>query len=238
MKPSLTNRFFKRLPYKDNFIRRLPSSTIGSGMLHEGNLYLMDYAIENMPEGEYVLEIGSWAGLSTNLLLYLMKKYKRKEIFMACDPWIYESLDGEESLFIDGREDISKIAYMDYIREAFVNSVSLFSSSNLPYTCRCNSDEFFKHLRDKLVLEDVFGRVFQPEGRITFCYIDGNHKYEFVKRDFENVSQFLMVEGMILLDDSFDGTKFGTAQLIKEIKRNPDFRIIKKNPNYLIKKLA
>ena len=56
----------KKIPV-DHFIRRLGSSVIGKAMLHEGNIYLMDYAIQNMPKKGNVIEIGSFAGHSTNL---------------------------------------------------------------------------------------------------------------------------------------------------------------------------
>jgi len=217
---------------------RLPSSTIGSGMLHEGNIYLMDHAIRHMPPGGYVLEIGSWGGLSTNLLLHLMKKYHRQEVFLGCDPWKYSYQDDEvgEPDFIDGREDISRKEYMEYIRQGFIDSVSLFNRSKLPYTFQMTSDEFFAQMDKKTSITDLFGRSMVPDKGISFCYIDGNHTYDFVKRDFENVDRYLIDNGLILFDDSMDGDQFGSAHFMKEIKQNPSYKVIKKNPNYLIQK--
>ena len=237
---NLLNKLTKKLPYTDRFIIRLPSSTMGCGMLHEGNVYLMDYAIKNMPEGKYVLEIGSWAGLSTNLLLHLMQKYNRKEQFLGCDPWLYDYNDSEDehTYSIEGREDISRAQYMDYIKKGFMDSVLLFNKSRLPYTFQLKSDEFFDYFNQKSALTDVFGRSTTLDGNIAFCYIDGNHSYEYVKRDFENTNKHLIMNGMVLFDDSYDGAPFGSAHFMREIKKNPQFKVIGKNPNYLIQKVA
>jgi len=155
-------------------------------MLHEENIYLMDYAIKNMPSGKYVLEIGSWAWLSTNLLLHLMQKHGRKEQFIGCDPWLYgyNNSEDEHGYSIEGREDISRAQYMDYSKKGFMDSVLLFNKSNLPYTFHLKSDEFFENFNQKSILTDVFGRSTVLEGSLSFCNIDGNHSYEYVKRDF------------------------------------------------------
>ncbi len=235
----IRNKFTKKLPYTDRFILRLPSSVMGCGMLDEGNIYLLDYAIKNMPAGKYVLEIGSWAGLSTNLILHLMRKYGRKEQFLGCDPWLYayNETESEEVYPIDGRDDISRAAYMEYIKKGFMEAALLFHKNNLPYTFQLKSDDFFDHFQQKSTLTDVFGRSTTLEGSISFCYIDGNHAYENVKRDFENVNKHLMVHGMILFDDSWGGANYGSANFMREIKKSPQFKVIGKNPNYLIQKM-
>lgn len=236
----IRNKFIKKVSYEDRYIVRLPSSTMGCGMLHPGNIYLMDYAVRNMPTGAYVMEIGSWAGLSTNLLLHLMKKYGRKEKFTGCDPWLYSYNEGKETepTFIDGREDISRMEYMDYIRQGFINSVTILNKTKLPFTCHLTSDEYFERIHRRLILTDVFGRDFRFEGGLSFCYIDGNHTYEYVKRDFENVDQHLLRGGMILLDDSDRSDPFGSARFMREVKMNPSYKVIARNPNYLVQKIS
>lgn len=236
----LLHKLIKKLPYTDRFVIRLPSATLGCGMLHEGNIFLMDHAIQNMPAAKYVLEIGSWGGLSTNMLLHFMRKHDRKEQFLGCDPWLYQynEQEAEHEFGIDGRDDISRMEYMAYIRKGFMDSVRLFNKDRLPFTVPLKSDDFFDSFDKKAALTDVFGRTSILEGAFSFAYVDGNHAYEFVKRDFENVNKHLVVKGFILFDDSFDGAQFGSAQLMKEIKRNPNFRVVYKNPNYLVQKLA
>jgi hypothetical protein len=237
----LFNRSAKKLPYKDAFLDRLPSSTISGGMLRDGNLYLMDHAIKNMPVGGHVLEIGCWAGLSTNVLLHMMKKYSRKELFFACDPWIYEGYNdfyGVSSDQIDGNNTVSRLDFMNYIRTAYINAVALFNQQNLPHTFRLTSDEFFKNYSTNIELTDIFNRSIKPGGDLSFCYIDGDHSYEAAKKDFENVDRFLKINGFILFDDSVDGSAFGSSKLMEEIKKNKSYRIVEKNPNYLVQKIS
>lgn len=42
-----------------------------AGMLHRGNLYCFDYAIRNLPSEAPIVEVGSFCGLSANLLTLL-----------------------------------------------------------------------------------------------------------------------------------------------------------------------
>lgn len=87
-------------------------------------------------------------------------------------------------------------------------------------------------------VSDVFGRDINLGGKISFCYIDGNHTYEFAKRDFDNVDKYLELGGFVLFDDSSDLDPFGLTRLMKEIVRNRDYELVMKNPNYLFKKVA
>ena len=46
-----------------------------AGMLHKGNIYCLDFAVQNLPSNNPVIEIGSFCGLSTNVISYLLSKY-------------------------------------------------------------------------------------------------------------------------------------------------------------------
>ncbi|MES2761918.1 MAG: class I SAM-dependent methyltransferase [Bacteroidota bacterium] len=237
---NLFKKSIKKLPYKDAFIERLPSSTISGGMLNEGNIYLMDYAIKNMPVNGHVLEIGCWAGLSANVSHHLMKIYHRTELFLGCDPWIYEGFNDYKKTkvtIIDGDETIERVDFMNYIKNAYMNSVTLFNKNKLPHTFQLTSDAFFEHYSKNDEIIDVFKRPFKLGGQISFCYIDGDHSYEIAKRDFENTAKYLKINGYILLDDSWDGSNYGSSKLIDDIKQDSSFRIVDKNPNYLIQKI-
>jgi hypothetical protein len=52
----------------DDYINWL--SFANSGMLHRGNLYCFDYAIEHLPTEAPIIEIGSFCGLSANVITY------------------------------------------------------------------------------------------------------------------------------------------------------------------------
>jgi hypothetical protein len=237
---NLFKKSIKKLPYKDAFIERLPSSTISGGMLTEGNIYLMDYAVKNMPANGHILEIGCWAGLSANVLHHLIKRYDRTELFLGCDPWIYEGFGDHKKTgitTIDGDETIERTDFMNYIKNAYVNSITLFNKNKLPHTFQLTSDAFFEHYSKNDEITDVFNRPFKLGGQISFCYIDGDHSYEIAKRDFENTDKYLKINGYILLDDSWDSSNYGSSKLMDDIKKNSSYRIVDKNPNYLIQKI-
>src|SRR6516164_5638066 len=61
-----------------------------AGMLDRGNLYLMDYAINQLPSNAPIVEIGSFCGLSTNLLTHYKRKHKRTNRLVTCDKWDFE----------------------------------------------------------------------------------------------------------------------------------------------------
>ncbi len=225
---------------KDDFISRLRSSVIGEGMLHEGNIYLMDYAIKNMPENGIVMEIGCYGGLSTNLMLHLLNKHQKKNEFFGCDAWIYEGYNDYKGIIenhMDGRNDIDRKEYMNHIKNSFITSTQFLHSKKLPFTCHLTSDVFFEKWNKNEEFNDVFNRAFVIKDKISFCYIDGDHSFEQTKKDFENVDSKLNLNGFVLIDDSSKNMKFGSAKFIKEILKNPNYRYIDSNPNYLFQKI-
>ena len=82
----------------------------------------------------------------------------------------------------------------------------------------------------------MFGRETQLGGPIAFCFIDGNHSYEFARRDFENTDRHLQPGGFILFDDSGDGSDWGVCKVVAEVAATGRYELIATNPNYLFKK--
>jgi hypothetical protein len=105
------------------------------------------------------------------------------------------------------------------------------------------SDEFFEWWQSERVAVSLSGDSIPLGGNLSFCYIDGNHSYEQSKRDFENCDRFVEIGGFILLDDSADiSGSPGVQVLIKELISSQiiggRYRLVMKNPNYLICKIA
>ncbi len=226
----------------DDFIKRIRYLTIGEGMLPEGNIPLMDYAIKNLPQEGCVLEIGSYGGLSTNLIVHLLRKHEKNNTFFTCDAWIYEGyndhLQSITESHIDGRRDITRSAYSDYMKNAFMNSVQFLSQHHKPFSFHLDSATFFENWSAGKNKIDIFGQPVQLGGKIGFAYIDGGHSYEVAWGDFINVASHLAMHGFILLDDSGDGQNFGSARMMEQIKKDKRFRVIAMKPNYLIQKTA
>jgi len=224
----------------DPFLQRIKSTVIGEGMLNDGNIYLMKQAFDAMPAGGCIVEIGIYAGLSTNVMLYLLNQLKRNEPFFNCDAWIYEGFNdhllGSKEIHMDGRPDISRNEYTEYIKNAYINAVQLLSKNRLPHSFHLSSDTFFDKWNKEEKAIDLFNNEVLLGMPISFAYIDGGHSYEQAKNDFLNVSKHLLPGGFILFDDSSDDCKMGSAQLMSELKKNSEFKFVNKNPNYLFRK--
>jgi hypothetical protein len=216
--------------YNDEFLRWLRFAN--AGMLHSGNIFLMKYVVERLPSKDPIVEIGSFCGLSTNVINYFLQISKKENEIFCSDKWVFEG--AQKGGFL-GASDISHSSYSAYVKESFARNINLFSQ-NKPYPIELFSDEFFEKWSKKAQVSDIFHRNVKLGGKISFCYIDGNHEYEFAKRDFENVDKYLISGGFILFDDSSDSNPFGLTKLMKEIERNQDYKLVMKNPNCLFQK--
>lgn len=204
------------------------------GMLAEGNVDAMTYAVTNMPPDNPILEIGSFCGLSTVVLSYLLDKQSPSSLIFTCDKWEFEGQQPGAPL--GDSPFVTHDAYREYVRNAFLRSMHTFAAGRLPHTIECNSDEFFRRWFECEKAVDVFDRSVTLGGQISFCYIDGNHTYEFAKRDFENTHRALVSGGFILFDDSEDGSHWEVNRLTREIASGHQYDLISKSPNYLFRK--
>ncbi len=238
MIPRLKRLFHAGLQYmntkyiSDEYIKWLTRAN--AGMLNSGNIYSMSLAIENLPSASPVLEIGSLCGLSINVISYLLSSRGKTNRIISCDKWLFEGAEKGGNL---GSSQISHAKYREFVKAAFVRNVEFFSPDNKPYTIESTSDEFFILWEKGETTHDIFGRNITLGGKISFCYIDGNHTYEFAKRDFENVDRYIEPGGYVLFDDSSDMDYFGLTRLMKEIERNRNYKLVMKNPNYLFRKI-
>lgn len=202
-------------------------------MLHPGNIYAMKYAIDHLPGDEPVIEIGSFSGLSANVISYFLRKYHRTNKMFCSGKWIFEG--AERGVYL-GDRDILHSDYRTYVMENFKRNIDMFSP-NKPYPIEMFSDDFFLKWAENAHMTYIFGRTVQLGGRISFSYIDGNHTYDYTKRDFENVDRYLVPGGFILFDDSSDIDQFGLTRLMQEIRKDSRYRLIMKNPNYSFQKV-
>ena len=230
---SLVTRFKRRkqLAVQDGYLSWLTFAN--AGMLHPGNLGLFQHAIEGAPPSGAIVEIGAFCGLSTNVLSYLLKKFEKTNLLYTCDRWRFEG--SEQGGFIGN--GITHSAYRDYVKSSFVRNVEFFGGEPKPFAIEALSDEFFELWRTRAALQDLFGRVVNLGGPIALCYVDGNHTFEYAKRDFENCDEFLVAGGFVLFDDSEDGNRFGLTPLMREIERSECYELVAKNPNYLFRKV-
>jgi Methyltransferase domain len=204
------------------------------GMLEQGNIDAMESAVANMPPGKPILEIGSFCGLSTIVLSYLLEKHSKTTPIYTCDRWEFEGQQLGTPL--GDSPSVTHDVYRAYVRSTFLRGMQTFAANRLPYTIECFSDEFFHRWFENEKTVDVFDRSVTLGGEISFCYIDGNHMYEFAKRDFENTNRTLVSGGFILFDDSGDDSHWEVNKLTREIASGHQYELVSRNPNYLFRK--
>jgi hypothetical protein len=207
-------------------------SYANSGMLAPGNRYLIEYAIKHLPSAAPILEIGSFCGLSTNVITHFKRKHGKGNSLITSDKWQFEN--------VNNRTEIpnSPILFSDYkkfVRDSYIRNIKMFSPDDLPYTLELTSDELYEAWRKRSVCTDVLGRSLELGGSLSFCYIDGNHTYEFAKRDFQNCDGFLDAGGFILFDDSTI-EHFGVHKLMPEIVSTGKYELVGTNPFHLFRK--
>ena len=73
---------------------------------------------------------------------------------------------------------------------------------------------------------------FDPQCMLDFVFIDGDHTYESVKKDFENFDKYLNIGGHMLFHGScstrpYTTHKEGTVKLMLELKRSEKYKLIR-----------
>ncbi|OQX99792.1 MAG: hypothetical protein B6I24_01610 [Bacteroidetes bacterium 4572_128] len=205
----------------------------GGGMLEKGNIYVWDYVIQKLDKKSNILEIGSFVGLSTVIITYLSKKYKKDINFYNVDFW---KLQDDNKDFFD--KELKFKEYNEFVKKTYINNLIFFHSKDLPYSIHDTSQSFFLSKEKDEELTDIFNRKVKLPEKFDFCFIDGDHSYDGAKLDFLNVNKHLNKGAYILFDDSSDGSGFGGInKLMSEVLKNPNFKLIMKNPNYLFQKI-
>jgi hypothetical protein len=222
---------FRARVLDDEFVRWL--SYANAGMLHRGNAWSMDYAVRNLPSGPAVVEIGSFAGLSTNAICHLLRKHGRSNPFFTCDNWDVTARG--ETRRIAG-SSLTFPEYACYVKESFLRNVAFFSPGNPPHGIESSSADFFEKWRTAQTVPDLFGRAARLGGPIGFAYVDGIHSIEAVRGEFESIDRFLAPAGFILFDDSADSSPFGLNRLMREIAASGGYELLGQTPNYFFRK--
>jgi predicted O-methyltransferase YrrM len=195
----------------------------------------MDYAVKNIPSAAPIIEIGSFCGLSANVITYLKERHGMKNPLITCDKWIFEGAE-DSDIPVGDSLHVTHGEYKRFVKETFLRNVRTFSRYDLPFTVELLSDEFFISWETSQKCEDVFGREVKLGGPISFCYIDGNHSYDFAKRDFENCDRYLEKGGFILFDDSADASGWEVCKVVREVKATGRYDLVSRDPNYFFTK--
>ncbi len=230
MAQAIRNRYYE-IDISDEYTDWLCSAN--AGWLKKGNLYCFDYAIRHIPSQAPIVEIGSFCGLSTNAITYYKERHGVRNALITCDKWEFATSG------MVGNSSIPRTEYCDFVKETYQRNVLMFSRYDLPYALEMWSDDFFAAWRAGREVTDVFGKQIRLGGPISFCYIDGGHDYDQVRRDFENCDEFLEPGGFLLFDDSADLAPWPDVHRVAtEVRRSGQYELVIKNPNYFFRKKA
>lgn len=204
-----------------------------AGMFEKGNLYSIDYAISHLPSSAPILEIGTFCGLSTNVITHFKRKRNVSNPLLTCDKWEFENVNGRSKI---ADSPVLFSEYRMFSKNSYIRNIEMFSRDDLPFTFEMTANEFFDAWSGRKNCADVLGRSFNLGGPISFCYIDGNHTYEYAKQDFLHCDSYLETGGFVLFDDSTLG-EFSLHKLMPEIMAMKRYGLVAANPYHLFQKI-
>ncbi|MBX3166252.1 MAG: class I SAM-dependent methyltransferase [Candidatus Eremiobacteraeota bacterium] len=218
----------------DAYITWLCQVTGGWLSPKSGNIQAFYHAISRLPPSTGILEVGSFLGLSTNIISYLMHKLSCDAGFFSSDPWIFESTEEP----IGGFFDAASPDYRRYVKETFLANGRIYGGTKRSHAFELASDDFFVRWGEAGEQVDLYERSVRFGGGLGFVYIDGNHTHEQSRRDFENSDRFLVPGGFVLFDDSADaGQHEGCRRTVAEVVATGRYRRVFRQPNYFFQKL-
>lgn len=143
----------------------------------------------------------------------LYNKFNPQKMYLV-DPW--KALDDEiyeESFY--GNSDNNNQAMQDQYYSEVVKNFENEIKDNRVEIFRDTSDNFF--LSNKI--------------KFDLIYIDGNHLYEYVKRDISNSLKYLNINGIIVLDDYLvkGWWQDGVTKAVNDFKNNNKIKILEKH---------
>jgi hypothetical protein len=140
-----------------------------------------DYLLEKMPKQSVCAEIGVYKGDFSARIIRIVTPQQLHLI----DPWKYERSATYRESFYGGKAGGSQ-ANMDSIFEAVLKRFRRQITTEAVRVHRSNS---------------IDASAAFPDDYFDWIYIDGNHQYEFVKRDLEAYYRKVKKGGYITGDD-------------------------------------
>jgi len=155
--------------------------------------------LRNLTAGGVGAEVGTWKGDYARRMITIAKP---AELYLI-DPYLF--LEEYPDRWYGGLEAKSQ-ADMDKIFEAVKSDMAEVAGDQTNITwLRDTSDDAIPAMQDEL---------------LDWSYIDGNHSYEFVKRDIENLIPKTKSGGLIMGDDlQWEGIARAVNEVVAE---NPD----------------
>ena len=196
------------------------------------SLYILTWLSAGV-EGD-VLEVGSWCGRSSVVLAAAAKaagnsKVHCVDLFPEKDDW-KQNHDGTYSfdMVIDGKK-YGGYQEQTVWKEAFESQTGkIYESYNGVYDCfretisQRNMDDVVRaHRGDLASLLAKFGSSF----KCRLAFLDGDHGYQAVCDDIQNVDKHLTPGGWICFDDAFTSYDGVSRAITELILSNPRYEL-------------
>ncbi len=175
-----------------------------------------------LPKGD-IVEIGSKAGRSAFVLGWLARRYDIGTL-LCIDPWSRDAASRQVESSAIVRQHAGDNDY-DLIFECYISNMLAYLYGTVNYI-RKTSDEAVSIYRADRCIETVeLGRV-EYTGRIACLHVDGNHDYEYARRDIRQWSEWLLPGGWLIVDDYHwafgDGPQRAADEWLSEHERQCD----------------
>ncbi len=168
------------------------------GWLRPGNVWCFRHALERLPNGAPLLEIGSFCRAVHDHTLVPEKAIGHPEPDIACDPWSEPPGPADAPITNSTPITYGQPASMctTVLSEMFRISAGM---GTLAASFQLTSDEFFEAWTGGADHTDLFRQTRKLGGTFAFVYVDGNHSHSVVRRDFENIDPLLEPGGFVTL---------------------------------------
>jgi hypothetical protein len=178
-----------------------------------------DFVLNSFPKNSVGVEIGVDRGDFSQRILKIVKPKK----FHLIDPWKYEVLEIYKNSLYGGKAGKNQIV-LDKKYQKVLTKFQKQIKNGVVSIYRDNSENALNSFENNY---------------FDWAYIDGNHLYEFVKKDLELCYLKIKKEGIIALDDyGVEGWwRDGVTKAVDEFSNKGMVQIIKvKNNQCILKK--
>lgn len=159
------------------------------------------------------------------MIMYIAEMYKKSSDLVGVEIGIYQ---GDNAFFILTNLSIKKLflidPYLEYQEYKDIGWTTVKQSDFNKHFIQAKKK--LKQFDDKIIFikEKSNVAVSRIPNNLDFVYIDGNHKYEFVKRDIELYYPKLKRDG-VLGGDNFESIFPGVARAVLEFTDKYNLKI-------------
>lgn len=183
-------------------------------------------AVIKSPDNAILVELGSWVGKSTTMMLELLKSHNKKATFYAVDNFILNvKWSTRDNCYIHTGIVRNGCKETETIFNDNVNKVDIKGNDNIKFN---------------VIKQDSYTAAAQFQNNsVDFVFVDADHTYDFVKRDIETWWPKVKSGGIMAGHDFTwlfpDGIQ-GVARAVWEFAYNNKLRFTVSNTSWIINK--